>query len=280
MFVFSLPAAAQNGYETNQLMSRLNQLDNQIQTLSRAVYKGDMSGAAALQQGSAPDAATAGGYEARMSALEDQQRKLTGQLEKITYDIQQVKDRLEKMQADNDQRFQHMESNAAGANSVVAPAPTPAPAPAGETPAPQGTLGSYSANPSAGSNGPAEVLYESAFSAVRDSKYPDAEAKFRQFLGQYPGHPLAANAQYWLGETYYVRGDYKQAAKTFAQGYQDYPKSSKAEDSLYKLAMSLSKLGNKDDACLSLRQMQKVFASDTGPLHQKGQDAIKQLACP
>jgi tol-pal system protein YbgF len=99
-------------------------------------------------------------------------------------------------------------------------------------------------------------------------------------MSQYPGHPLTANAQYWLGETYYVRGNYKEAARTFAQGYQDYPKSGKAEDSLYKLALSLGKMGRKDDACLSLRQMEKVYAADSGPLHAKMQDQIKQLACP
>ena len=211
-----------------------------------------------------------------MSAIEDEQRKLTGQLEKINFDLQQIKDRVDHMQSDTDQRLQQIEHGGAAAqSSTVSPA-----IPAQITPEP-GTLGTLnSAGGNDGSSGPAESLYEEAFADVRDSKYEEGEAKLKQFLSQYPGHPLSANAEYWLGETYYVRGDYKQAAKTFAQGYQNYPKSGKAEDCLFKLALSLGKLDKRDDACLSLRQMQKDFAGDTGPLHLKAQAEIKQLNCP
>ena len=65
--------------------------------------------------------------------------------------------------------------------------------------------------------------------------------------------PLAGNAQYWLGETYYVRKDYENAATAFALGYQKYPKSAKAADDLLKLGMSLGNLGKKPDACTRLR---------------------------
>lgn len=274
LFAFSLSAQAQS-YDNGQMMNRLNELQTQIQTLSRAVYRGDMSGAASMTAG---DAAAAANNEQRMSGIEDQQRNLTGQLEKINHDVAQIKDRLDKMQADTEQRLQQLEHAAPAAappaSSVVAPTAPASP----EAPA---TLGSYNpSNPSAGGSGPAEAMYESAFGDVRDTKYAEAEAKFRQFIAQYPGHPLIANAQYWLGETYYVRADYKQAARTFAQSYQDYPKSGKAEASLYKLALSLAKLGKKDDACLSLRQMQKAFSGSTGALHLKAQDEIKRLACP
>lgn len=278
----ALPAAAQSSYEATQLMNRIHQLENQIQTLSQAVYKGDMSGAASMASGGA--AAAAAANETRLSGIEDQQRNLTGQLEKINFDLQQIKGRLDKMQADTEQRFQQLERSASSSSSVVAPAPAPqpeaAPAPAAAT-APAGTLGTLGGGTApAATGGAAEVMYEEAFAAIRNAKYDDAEARFRQFMSQYPGHPLTANAQYWLGETYYVRGDYKQAARTFAQGYQDYPKSAKAEDSLYKLAMSLAKMGKKDDACLSLRQMEQVFTASTAPVHQKGQEQIKQLGCP
>ena len=272
----SSPVQAQTANETTQLLSRINELENQVQTLSRAVYRGDKNAQAAVAtQASGADAAAAANNEERMSAIEDAQRKLTGQLEKITFDLQQIKDRADHMQADTDQRFQQLEHGPAASTTV---APPPVSASAAPAPGTLGTLSSGSA--SEGSSGPAETLYEEAFADVRDSKYEEGEAKFKQFLSQYPGHPLSANAEYWLGETYYVRGDYKQAAKTFAQGYQSYPKSGKAEDSLFKLALSLGKMDKRDDACLSLRQMQKDFAGDTGPLHLKAQAEIKQLNCP
>lgn len=270
---------AQTGNETNQLMNRLNELENQVQTLSRAVYRGDKGAQNAVAAGVAgTDATAAANTDARMSAIEDKQRELTGQLEKITNDVQQLKDQLGKLQTDNEQRFHALEHSPAAAtpsepNSVIAP-PSSSSAPAPATT--EGTLGTMND----GNAGPAEALYESAFADVRDSKYDEGATKFKQFLSQYPGHPLSPNAEYWLGETYYVRGDFKEAARTFAQGYQNYPKSGKAEDSLFKLALSLAQMGKKGDACLSLRQMQKDFAGDTGPLHLKMQAEIKQLACP
>ena len=71
----------------------------------------------------------------------------------------------------------------------------------------------------------------------------------RSFIQRYPNDSLAGNAQYWLGETYYVRKDYNNAAAVFAEGYQKYPKGGKAADNLLKLGMALGQLGQKTDAC-------------------------------
>jgi tol-pal system protein YbgF len=266
---------AQSNNETNQLLSRINQLENQVQTLNRAVYRGDKDAQAAVGAGVAStDAASAASNDQRMGAIEEQQQKITGQLEKINFELQQIKDRTEKMQADTEQRLSALEHGGHGGDPATTTGNSSAAAP--ETSAAEGASGTASE----GNAGQAEALYEAAFADVRDQKYDEGEAKFKQFLTQYPGHPLSANAEYWLGETYYVRGQYKEAARTFAQGYQSYPKSGKAEDSLFKLALSLGKMGKKDDACLSLRQMQKDFGGDTGPLHIKAQNEIKELACP
>ena len=105
------------------------------------------------------------------------------------------------------------------------------------------------------------------------------QRKFTDFMGKYSTHPLAANAQYWLAETYYVRGDYRQAAKMFAQGYQDYPQGPKSADCLLKLGLSLAKLGRKDDACLSLQQLQKEFPGEANPAKRRGQQEMQQLGC-
>lgn len=275
MFVLNAaPAAAQN--DTAAILNRINQLDNQVQTLSRAVYRGDKGAAEALASGSAAPAPAVAGFDARMSALEEQQRALTGKIEKMMYDIDKLKSRFERLQADVEQRFQEAGgrpassvSSSSSGGDVQSPPPVAA--------APVQQLGTLS---SAGSNGPSETLYEKAFSDIREGKYDQAEDGFKQFISQYPGHPLASNAQYWLGETYYVRGDFKQAARVFAQGYQNFPKSPKAYDSLLKLGLSLSKLGRKEDACLSLKQLQADVTDGANALRRKADAEIKQLGCP
>lgn len=267
------PAAAQTANETSQLLNRLNQLENQVQTMSRALYRGETPPVTIPPVGGSGgiDSTAVANFEIRMSQIEDQQRKTTGQLEKISYDIQQMKEKVTRLQADTEQRFQQQAPSPA---QNLMPETSAAPSP--ET---GGTLGTLSGN-AAGGNGPAEALYEEAFSSIRNTQYDNAESKFSQFLNQYPKHPLAANARYWLGETYYVRADFKNAAKTFAQGYQDFPKSAKAADSLLKLGLSLAKLDKKEDACLSLRQLQQEFPAATGPLQRKAAQEIKALNCP
>ncbi|MGE0118242.1 MAG: tol-pal system protein YbgF [Dongiaceae bacterium] len=116
----------------------------------------------------------------------------------------------------------------------------------------------------------ADEQYQYAFDLLRQNKYGDAEQALRTFVDQYPEHPLAGNASYWLGETFYVRQDYDNAALTFAEGFQKYPQGGKAPDSLLKLGMSLAALGETGDAC-------KAFG-ELAARYPKASEGIKQRA--
>lgn len=115
--------------------------------------------------------------------------------------------------------------------------------------------------------GTPQERYNYAYKLLVQSDYADAESAFREFLGAHPQDALAGNAQYWLGETYYVRGQYEPAAQAFLQGYQGYPKGAKAPDSLLKLGMSLSAMKKNPEACAALGQLGKDFPS--APPHVK-----------
>ena len=101
---------------------------------------------------------------------------------------------------------------------------------------------------------------------LRAGDYGGAERGLQLFLELNPDHPLAANAAYWLAETYYVRKNYAAAAAAFARNYRSYGKSApKAPDNLLKLGMSLEGLGEKDKACLSYAELDKEFPN--APVH-------------
>ena len=68
-------------------------------------------------------------------------------------------------------------------------------------------------------DGDAQTLYQQGYGALLQKDYAGAEGAFSQLVDAYPNDPLAGNAQYWLGETYYVRGQYKNAADAFLKGY-------------------------------------------------------------
>lgn len=280
LFLVMLGAPARAGFAQNSdpatMANRIQQLENQVQTLSQAVYRGDKGAMAAAMNAPAPGGAAMSAYEDRLGRLEQQQRDMTGQIEKLGYDVQQMKTQLDKALADNELRFQQLSGGKTPPPAADMPAPATGDDVKSSGNSTGGTLGNLSTAPG---GDPAAALYESGFADVRDAKYDAAEAKFKQFIKDYPKHALMPNVQYWLAETYYVRGNYQQSAKMFAQGYQDYPKGPKAADSLLKLGLSLGKLGKKDDACLSFQQLKKQFASEQSTVVRRAEQEMKTAGC-
>lgn len=127
--------------------------------------------------------------------------------------------------------------------------------------------------------GNAAQAYDQAFGYLQQSNYTDAENAFRNFLSIYPTHPLAANAQYWLGETYFAQTQYSTAAKTFAKAFQDYPKGQKAPDALLKLSLTLEKMNKKEDACLTLKELKKRFPSGPASVLRRGDEEAIRMNC-
>ena len=122
----------------------------------------------------------------------------------------------------------------------------PAPPVAG-TPAPAATAAQTTAALPAGTP---QAQYDYALSLMlKKQDFDSAERALKEFVDRYPSDPLTGNAQYWLGETYYVRKSYQDAAFAFAEGFQKFPKSNKAPDSLLKLGMSLAQLDKRREAC-------------------------------
>ena len=78
-------------------------------------------------------------------------------------------------------------------------------------------------------------LYRNAFQLVKDKKYKEAEDYFNAFLYLFPESNYSANAQYWLSESIYALGDYRNAMVNFARVVEKYPSSSKVADAKLKI---------------------------------------------
>lgn len=122
-------------------------------------------------------------------------------------------------------------------------------------------------------------LYETAYGYLLQRDYGAAQTAFDEFLAKYPTDSLAGNAQYWLGESHYVRGQYKAAASAFLKGYQTYSSSAKAADSLLKLGMSLDRLGQKDAACSSYSELNTRFPNAPQSVKSRAQSERQRVGC-
>ena len=223
-------------------------------------------------------------FEVRLQKLERALSELTGRYEEATYQISQLKDRLERVNSDIDFRLKELESKGAGAASdpfgspakpSAAPSAAKAPEKAPEKPAEKQTAAL--APPPA--NSTPEKQYEHAFELLRQSDYDKAEKAFTEFLAKNKNHQLAGNAQYWLGETYYVRNKFQDAAVAFAEGVQKYPKNNKAADNLLKLGMSLQQLNQKKDACTAFNQLISKFPEASASVKRRADTERRRLNC-
>lgn len=122
-------------------------------------------------------------------------------------------------------------------------------------------------------------LYETAYGFLLQRDYGAAETAFSDFLTRFPSDSLSGNAQYWLGESHFVRGQYKAAAASFLKGYQTYAQSPKAADSLLKLAMSLDRLGQKDAACSSYAELSSKFPNAAQSVKTRAQSERQRVGC-
>ncbi len=127
--------------------------------------------------------------------------------------------------------------------------------------------------------GGVEALYERSYENLLRRRFGEAERGFMSIIRDHPDHQLAGNAQYWLGETYYVRGEFKDAAEAFLKAYRDYNKGPKAPDSLLKLGMTLSQLGQKDQACASFGQLSQEFPGASDAIRQRAAAERKRTGC-
>ncbi len=206
--------------------------------------------------------------EDRLNALESALEQLTGDFEQQKFLTQQLNKKLEALEK---QKL-----------SAVTPQQTPAPVDAQPaatdtlTPLPSDTPTAQTGDLASGT---AEDAYNAAFAKLKRADYKGAATDFTAFLKKYPDNTLAGNAQYWLGETYYVRKDFNNAAAEFLKGYKKFPKNTKAPDALLKLGMSLNALGNKEQACKAFARLPSDYPTAAPALKTRAEQEKAKLAC-
>ena len=291
--------------QTQELSNRLQRMQNELTTLQRHVYRAKSRPVRnSRSASSSPSFNTAmARLSNRMTQLDMEIRRLTGVNEELSHKNSELQARLDRISTDLEFRLKKLEGNLkstsqAGIQSSVTADPStdtssvtlPATRglkgadrgvqPFGSKTSPLGKTNRTKSQPRADISETPEQQYKRGHLLIIERQdFAAAERVLTQFISANRGHRLAPNAYYWLGRTYFVRNNFEQAAITFAEGFQQFPKSKKAPAILLNLGNSLSKLGKNREACTTYFKLQRNFRTMAESVRRRLDRERKRSKC-
>jgi tol-pal system protein YbgF len=290
----------------NELLDKLDKIQKDIKTLEKAVYSNNSNlpsdnislNEALIRQ------------LTKISELERQIQQMTHRYEENSYQLQQLSDKLNKVFNDNQLRLQQLENNKFASDKVISPKevieekkilPTKMNdknilnkeevdeiSDDGDNSLKDKSVGSESIKLKEKSNKvQAKILpkasvterYKFAMDIMKSGDFEKAEIAFKEFVDAHAKHELAGSAQFWYGETFYIRQLYEDAAVAFLDGYQKYPNSPKAPENLLKLGVTLAELGETEQGCKMITNLKKAYPKTDASILQKSSYEKKRFNC-
>jgi tol-pal system protein YbgF len=286
------------------VIAQIQTLNRDIKTLEKAVYKtAEVTSASGSISANGLNEEILTRHLLKLNEIEDEFRKLTNRFEEVSFKLDNLSSRVTKIQSDSQLRFSDLESSEIN-KKVKTKNIKKAKLPGTEKAQDFGVAPAYSldseekmqatqsieakatvfseeriAETSLLPNKPPKEQYDFAVSFMKVGDYETAELALREFIDKNKTHKLAGNAQYWYGETFRIRQLYSDAATAYLDGYQNYPKSSKASENLLKLGSTMVQLGEKEQGCKMIRGLKKQYPKASQSVLQKAQYEQKRFKC-
>jgi len=210
----------------------------------------------------------------QVQQLQEEIRQLRGQVEQQSHELKNLKSRQRDQYLDLDTRLGELQKapiQAVDPSSVIAVKPVADPINTSGIADNAGTDIS-TAIPVAGPVAPNSVpepaiddktAYQQAFTHLKELRYTEAAESFYGFLENYPTSPLAGNAEYWLGESYYVTRNYDYALESFQRLLEKYPESKKVPDAWLKIGYTYYEMENYQKAVEILEKVKQDYPGTT-----------------
>jgi len=312
LFFFFLLFFSQNSYSEDQnVLEILEIIQKDLKTLEKAVYSdsGTVS-SNSITELDQNDEDVLTRHLLKLSEIEIQFNELTNKFEEINFKLDKLSNRISKVQADNQLRFQQIEEGKSAniqENKELVSKPKEIEnkvLPGSSEPQDLGSVSYKDTETSETTqqtlsiettstivsevfqseekilpNETPEKQYEFATSFLKVGDYNTAERAFNEFIILNPEHNLAGNAQYWYAETFRIRQLYTDAASAYLEGYQKYPKSNKGPINLLKLGVSLVQIGEKDQGCLMITGVKEQYPDANQSVLQKAKYEEKKFEC-
>ncbi len=215
----------------------------------------------------------------RFDALQLEVQQLRGQLEEQQHQMEGMKNRQRELYLDVDRRMSRLEREGTGAapqaaasglapsaqtplttGNTVKSVPSVVPSPPVNT-APVAPTESVTTDPSQLAE--ERAAYQKAFDLLRELRYEQASAAFRDFIKKYPTSRYAHIAQYWLGEAAYARRDFKQAITDYQALLDNHPHSGKRADAMLKIGYSYQELKRTRESTQMMERLIELYPDST-----------------
>ncbi len=270
------------------IQQQLERLQREVSDLSKSVYSNNNT---ILEDSSNNDFVTnLSAIDMRIYDLEKDVKNLTGSLEEIFFQIDDIINKLENF----DEIFVSLENKLIEikSNNLELDKQSQSKSDLDQ----ENTLGSLKITPNDSEIENTESInnedkeaqieklksspedqFQSAFDNIREKNWEEAKNSLIKFINDYPENQLSGSAHYWLGELYILEKKYRDAALIFAEGYQKFPDSIKAPDMLYKLSQSLNEVNKSSESCKTLEKLIIDYPNNKYIKNAKKQ--IQELNC-
>ena len=306
IFIFFANISFAQQDKMNELLDKLEKIQKDIQTLEKAVYTKNTN----LPSDNILLNEALTKQLSKISELEKQIQQMTQKYEENSYQLQQLTDKLNKVSNDNQLRLQQLENNKFASDKVSSPKQVIEEKKilppkisnqnvlnkeeVEETNADEeNSLKDKSVNTESiklkekPNKAQAKILpkasaaerYKFAMNIMKSGDFEKAEIAFKEFVDAHAKHELAGSAQFWYGETFYIRQLYEDAAVAFLDGYQKYPNSPKAPENLLKLGVTLAELGETEQGCKMIANLKKAYPKTDASILQKSSYEKKRFNC-
>ena len=256
--VLALAGCASTPPDQDPVQVKLNDLDTRVTRIERVVANQSL-----LELAN------------EVEALRNDVRTLHNDVDELSHNLELSRKQQRDLYADLDHRLKALEARGGSAGAAAGAAPA-APAAATEAAA-ASTAAAANGQPGLPvPDGTDTANYQAAFKLLKDSQYDRAIGAFQNFLATFPDSPLAENAQYWLGEAYYVNKSYTDALAAFQRVADKYPQSRKLPDALLKVGYCDYELKQYDAAKQVLSQV--VASYPDTPAGHLAQQRLDKLA--
>ena len=297
-------ADSHNVYEALEIIKK------DLKTLEKAVYSENISLKTTNTELDINSEDVLTRHLLKLSEVEEQFRELTNKFEEINFKLDKLSNRLSKIQADNQIRFQNIETTLVGSEGEINLSSKPKTEdidilPGSSQPQDLGSISYKDTETNETSqqiqsvdttatiitetfeseekilpeNLNPQKQYEFATSFLKVGDYSTAERAFREFVFSHSEHELAGSAQYWYAETFRIRQLYTDAASAYLEGYQKYPKGKKAPINLLKLGVSMVQIGEKEQGCKMINGVEIQYPKANQSVIQKAKYESKKFDC-